>query len=264
MTTPYVYLVRCVATQQFYYGYRKGNVSKKIMPEEDLWKNYFTSSRAIKQLLKIYGVDGFETFIVFTNPDASICYWEEQRLIKDSMKNPLSLNFKYIDFQTGKAMFGGGQPCSSETRKKIGEALRGRKQSKETRAAQSVRQLGKKSKPRSEQTKKRISDSNKGRVNTKAIEAAAIANRGRKWPPGSRKPHSRHSIEGCENQSVAQKARWDRVRDQRGIITLSEETRRKISMAARSRIRKECPNCGKMMFPQNLSQHVKPCMEKRT
>jgi hypothetical protein len=64
---PYTYLIKCIPTNQYYYGVR---YSKGCTPD-DLWKTYFTSSLYIKELVTAYGKAAFEVQIrrVFTNND---------------------------------------------------------------------------------------------------------------------------------------------------------------------------------------------------
>lgn len=196
MIVPYVYYIKHRQSGQFYFGFRKQNVAKGIKPENDLWNNYFTSSRSVKRLLQADGKDSFDVKIIFTNQDSEVCYWYEQKLIKESIKDPLSLNYHYVDFDSGKEMFGGGKPLTEETKKRIGDALRGKKHSKEYAEAISKRQKGIKQRPKSIEAKKKMSESHHGITQIQAaIEAAAISNRGRKWPPGSRKPRGKMSEE---------------------------------------------------------------------
>lgn len=96
----YVYLIRNEITNQFYYGSRAGNVRLKRHPEEDFWIHYFTSSRKVKELINLYGKDSFDIQIVFRHNMYTECFWEEQRLIKESKADPLRLNKAYIDLET--------------------------------------------------------------------------------------------------------------------------------------------------------------------
>jgi uncharacterized protein YdcH (DUF465 family) len=57
---PYTYLIRHRPTGKVYYGYRSAN---KLDPEQDLWKQYFTSSPRVQQLIEETGVDSFDTEI---------------------------------------------------------------------------------------------------------------------------------------------------------------------------------------------------------
>lgn len=80
----YVYRVTH-SSGQFYYGSR----SSKVAPNEDLWKKYFTSSKRVKSLIKSDGLDSFVAEIIDESLDGDAIYWTEQRLIKESVKNPL-------------------------------------------------------------------------------------------------------------------------------------------------------------------------------
>ena len=54
---PYTYLIRHRPTSKVYYGYRSAN---RVDPEQDLWKQYFTSSPKVQQLIEETGVDSFD------------------------------------------------------------------------------------------------------------------------------------------------------------------------------------------------------------
>lgn len=60
MNTPYVYIVRNNSTQLKYIGVR---YSKNCDPN-DFWVKYFTSSKLIHELVKIYGVEDFDYRII--------------------------------------------------------------------------------------------------------------------------------------------------------------------------------------------------------
>lgn len=53
---PYTYLIKCIPTGELYYGVR---YMKSCQPDE-LWKTYFTSSKLVKERIKLFGVDNFE------------------------------------------------------------------------------------------------------------------------------------------------------------------------------------------------------------
>jgi hypothetical protein len=56
MTIPFTYLIKCIPTNQFYYGVK---YSKNCQPS-DLWTSYFTSSKYVRSLIGKYGKDAFE------------------------------------------------------------------------------------------------------------------------------------------------------------------------------------------------------------
>lgn len=102
MYQSYVYKVTNKITNQFYYGSRTENVRKKRLPEEDLWKHYFTSSKKVKDLIDEFGIDSFDVEILSKHDSYEDCFWEEQRLIKESKNHPNRLNKAWVDPDTGK------------------------------------------------------------------------------------------------------------------------------------------------------------------
>ena len=129
MYLAYVYFVRCKNTNQFYYGSRASNIRFKRHPEEDFWIHYFTSSKKIKELIDMYGKEAFEFEILLKHSDYKVCFWKEQQLIKDSKTNPLRLNRRYTDPDTGRNHLTtyGESPESKEARiKKMQKTKKGK------------------------------------------------------------------------------------------------------------------------------------------
>lgn len=62
----YIYRIACIPTNQFYWGARWYHVKENRLPENDLWKIYYTSSIPIKELIKQYGKDQFNAEIYLT------------------------------------------------------------------------------------------------------------------------------------------------------------------------------------------------------
>ena len=87
----YIYRVRNTITNEFYIGSR----IKEVIPHEDLWINYFTSSKLVAKLINDYGKDSFIAEIIEIHEDKNQCYLEEQYLIKDNIQDPLCLNKQY-------------------------------------------------------------------------------------------------------------------------------------------------------------------------
>jgi general stress protein YciG len=72
---PFTYRVKNKTTGKFYYGVR---YAKNCSPK-DLWTIYFTSSKKVKNLIELYGIDDFEIEIckTFETSDEAI-KWEQE------------------------------------------------------------------------------------------------------------------------------------------------------------------------------------------
>ena len=101
----YVYFIKHIPTGKFYYGSRYNHIKKNILPVNDLWINYFSSSKEIAQLRNETGNDSFEYKIIFTNSDPDTCFNYEQSLIKEHINDPLCLNKRYFDSTKGSTVF---------------------------------------------------------------------------------------------------------------------------------------------------------------
>ena len=75
---PYTYLIKHKPSGKVYYGFRSAN---KVDPEQDLWKQYFTSSSKVQQLIEKTGVDSFDVEVrrVFETKEQAIL-WETRVL----------------------------------------------------------------------------------------------------------------------------------------------------------------------------------------
>jgi hypothetical protein len=111
----YVYRLVYKPTGQYYYGYRRGNISFNRMPIDDFWIYYFSSSRRVKAMFKKHGLADFDHEIIFESTDVDSVYWLEQHLIKGSINNPLILNKRYV--KDGQLMF----VSTSESAKKASQ-----------------------------------------------------------------------------------------------------------------------------------------------
>lgn len=68
MSTPYTYLIGWKALDRWYYGVRFAKNAKPI----DLWKTYFTSSRSVRDFVKVNGdPDVIEIRKTFRSIDAA-------------------------------------------------------------------------------------------------------------------------------------------------------------------------------------------------
>lgn len=132
---PYVYKLVHRETSEFYIGYRWKN---KVCADEDFGTIYKTSSKYVKP--KFDEFDGSIVAEFYNDEDA---YWFEQSLIEENFRDPLILNKKYQKKRDGKFRFGYSDRSNSlETRKKISEAMMGRKQSPEHIEKNRIRQVG--------------------------------------------------------------------------------------------------------------------------
>lgn len=91
----YTYRITCLPTGQFYYGYREGNIKKGLLPKNDLWVHYFTSSPVVKSLIEQFGKDAFSFEVLDEDVDPIKMYWQEQEYIKLNWADPLLLNRFY-------------------------------------------------------------------------------------------------------------------------------------------------------------------------
>jgi len=75
---PYTYLIKHRPTNRVYYGMRAAN---KVLPEQDLWQHYFTSSPGVQQLIEETGRDSFDIEIrrVFETKEQAVT-WETRVL----------------------------------------------------------------------------------------------------------------------------------------------------------------------------------------
>lgn len=98
----YVYKITINETGQFYFGFRKAN---KDLPENDLLVNYFSSSKVIKELISVKGLNSIIGEVLFQSNDPTESYWHEQKLIEQHYGNPLLLNQHYQKSNLGFKMF---------------------------------------------------------------------------------------------------------------------------------------------------------------
>jgi hypothetical protein len=87
----YIYRIENILTKEFYIGSRLMDV----IPEEDLWVKYFTSSKYVRERIKEYGKESFTSKVIAIYSDKDECFIEEQKLIKENIKHPLCLNKQY-------------------------------------------------------------------------------------------------------------------------------------------------------------------------
>lgn len=201
MTVPYTYYLFHQPTNTHYYGVRW---CKNCNPT-DLWQSYFSSSRKVKKLIEEYGAESFHFEIrkTFSNKDQAIL-WEEKVLRRLQVhKKPQWLNVivsKAIRYDTHPRL---GSTLSSETKKKISIANRGKKRTDEDRKRMSEQRKGSNhwnyGNKWSEETKRKNSESNK---------AWRLANPDKITMPPNAKGR-KHSEETKKRMADSRKRYWE-------------------------------------------------------
>lgn len=101
----YVYKITLVSTGQYYFGSRYGHVTAGRLPEHDLGIHYFSSSKQIKDLIDLYGLEQTQFDIIKKDSDISHIFWLEQELIQKHIQDQLCLNIWYQDPNTKSNRF---------------------------------------------------------------------------------------------------------------------------------------------------------------
>lgn len=128
MVLPYVYKITNTKTGEFYIGSRFYNTKLNLPASKDLLVKYFTSG-VMKTHLK-ETPENFIAQILLEHEDYDVCYWYEQLLIRENIKNPLCKNRNYLDPDTniktfhmaGKPGPNKGRKFSQEARQRMSEA----------------------------------------------------------------------------------------------------------------------------------------------
>ena len=122
MYLAYTYLITNKTTHQFYYGSRYQNIKFKRTPKEDFWIYYFTSSKVVKRMIEEYGTESFDVQIIMEDEDYDKCYFYEQELIAEHLREELCLNgFCHLI----NKFSGAGVPRSEKTKSKISISMSG-------------------------------------------------------------------------------------------------------------------------------------------
>lgn len=209
MYLAYTYLITNKITNEYYYGYRCRNIALKRTPEEDFWIHYFTSSKRVKTLIEKYSKDSFDACILLKDENYEKCYFHEQELILQNIKDPLCLN-TYCR-QNGTWSFAGRSHLPS-TKAAISNIMAGR--TGHNKGKPSPRR-GKKS---SLETREKISKSLSGKNNpnygkkpsAKTKEKMSMARRGKDNPMFGKAPPNKGvtmSQEQKDKISLSQKLR---------------------------------------------------------
>jgi hypothetical protein len=151
---PFTYVLTFKPTGQRYYGVR---YAKNAHPSQ-LWTTYFTSSKAIKTLIKDHGVEAFDVLVrrTFKSKESAVL-WESKVL----RRLDASHSSKWINRINGDANFASISKWSEEAKIKLSNSRKGIKFSKEHRNNLSKSHIGYK---QSEETKNKRSQALIGRV----------------------------------------------------------------------------------------------------
>ena len=106
---PYTYLLKCIPTQELYYGVR---YSAKCKPE-DFWSSYFTSSKIIAKRIEQFGKDSFQFEIRQTFDDPyKARLWENKviqrmKMVEDSrfLNQSDGIHYQFRSTNKGKKFF---------------------------------------------------------------------------------------------------------------------------------------------------------------
>lgn len=184
----YVYKIELTSTGQYYYGSRYNHVKRNRLPDQDIWIEYFTSSKLVKSLIKVHGKESFKAHVIYTSQNMDDVYWTEQDLIKDNIHDVRCLNQSYVNkkdrdkvlltvgmswWRCGEEMIYSklcpgdgwikeGRPHDEEAKKLISVGLKGKPKSVEHRRKLSATNTGRKTKPCADSTKALIKEKNTG------------------------------------------------------------------------------------------------------
>lgn len=226
---PYTYLIKHKPTGLVYYGVRTAN---KVEAENDLWKEYFTSSKKIHALIEETGQDSFEIEIrkEFDTPEQAIA-WEIKVLKRCNVLH---------DERWINANIAGYILPTEEIREKISQFHKGKTKSKEHRKKIGLANKGKEKRPLTEAEKENLSQIMSGKGN----------------PMYGRK-HSKETLEKISSKLKGKPAynkgkpmSKDQKRKQSEIMrgrNISVEHKNKIAETLKSkglkRSKKHCPHC---------------------
>ena len=198
MYLPFTYCITFKPTGQQYYGVR----TRKNCHPNELWTQYFTSSKQVKRLIEEFGTSAFDFEIrktFSTKQDAIL--WEHRVLTRLNVVN----NNKWLNENVGGKLFVSRdknteehirrsanaqrgmkkKPCNEDRRRRISEAKKGKPppnkgkpMSDEQKALLSKIRSGSTS---SEETKAKISAGLRGRVQSPETKAKMALKRKEYW-----------------------------------------------------------------------------------
>ena len=150
----YTYLIRHNPTLRVYYGVRTANTKP---PLEDLWQEYFTSSKRIHELIAADGADSFDVEIrkIFDDKAAAIA-WEKRVLTRCKVME----DSRWINANIGGYILPTAESCA-----KISAFHKGVAKSDEHKQKIAEANRGKSKPPVSEKTRQKLSSAAKGTNN---------------------------------------------------------------------------------------------------
>ena len=120
--TPYTYVITHIPSGKRYYGSR---YAKHCHPE-DLWRNYFTSSLTVKNLIEKDGIESFSFSIRKVFDTVFKCReWESRFLHKINARN----NEAWINDHNGGSDFYNISPASEITKQRMSQSRLGKPKS---------------------------------------------------------------------------------------------------------------------------------------
>jgi len=152
---PYTYLIKHRPTGLVYYGFRAAN---RVNPSDDLWKQYFTSSPKVQQLINETGKESFDTEIrrIFETKEQASA-WE----IKVLRRCKVLDDNRWINQNIAGYIL-----PTEESNKKISDYWKGKPKSKEQIEKIRLSNIGKnKGKKASEEHRQKNSEAHKGEKN---------------------------------------------------------------------------------------------------
>lgn len=201
----YVYKITNNITKEFYFGSRTATISKRILPENDLWISYFTSSTVINEQIERFGKETFTPEILFKSNDSDLVFWTEQLYIKNNIQDSHCLNLHYMDKDLDHKVFSTqGRPAWNKGVPSIMKGI-----------------------PRSSETISRMTKNRKG----KNIGQTP-------WNKGKKSIYTEDAL------SVMSKKASERVGEKNSFYgkTHSEDTKEKLRSAQKKTV--ACPHCG--------------------
>lgn len=226
--SPFVYLIRHIPSGKFYAGSR----TAKGCHYSDLWTNYFTSSKYVKELINSDGIDSFQILMIFECVGRNNALQFETTLLKavDAAKSRSWLNKTNSDgkfSQTGIFTIN----CNSRKAKFSKERKKCKPYSLERRLNMSAGKIGVLA---SESHKANISASLKGRKHSsEAIAKISAAHRG-----------SKRSNETCEKMRISQTGK-----------VLTSRQKSKISESMRNLSKITCSHCRTDYAPSPFARY---------